>query len=56
MLTADDLRIRPDPGAEFAWHVRIWWQHADTPVSDADLITMRKTVGNIHDAVKVSGS
>lgn len=56
MLTANDLRIRDDPGPEFAWHVRIWWQHTDTYVCDEDLVRFHSVKGTIRDAVAVAGT
>jgi hypothetical protein len=50
MLTADDLRLRADPGSEYSWAWRIWWQHTSCHVDDADLIRLRGMVSDVHDA------
>lgn len=50
MMKAEDFRLRIDPGPEFSWHIRIWWQHS-AHAMDGDLLHMREMVGNVHDVV-----
>lgn len=51
MMVADDFRLRVDPGPEFSWAARLWWQHTQSEVHDSDLLELRSMVHTIHDAV-----
>lgn len=55
-LVADDLRLRPDPGSSFPLHVRIFWQHAETHVTEDDLDGLKGSDGTLEDAQYASGS
>jgi hypothetical protein len=51
MMTAKDFRIREDPGPEYSWAIRLWWQHTQAEVSPDDLHGFRGVIHDIHDAV-----
>lgn len=56
MIVAEDFRLRADPGPEYPWHFRLFWQHVDTPVFDCDLKAWKNRVGDIHDAYAIANA